>query len=110
MALINMTEKIVRNRLDELLMEKDCCKCEICYTDMLAIVLNSLPPQYVNSYEGEVLKRLENSSVQKSIDMDIAILKAIEIVSRVDHHMKAAERLRRNPLEESFHRRALKDD
>lgn len=105
-----MTEKIVRNRLTEILKDMDCCKCDICYTDMLAIILNTLKPQYVNSYEGEVLKRLENTAVQKTIDMDIAIIKAIEIVSRVDHHSKSAERLRRNPLEESFHRSTLKDD
>ncbi len=42
MALINMTEIIVRQRLEELLKNYDCCKCEQCFYDMMAYALNSL--------------------------------------------------------------------
>ena len=86
MALINMTEIIVRERLKELLQGYDCCKCEQCFYDMLAFALNMLKPQYVNSHEGALFSKLNNSNTQKIIDIDIAITKAINTVSKSPHH------------------------
>ncbi len=86
MALVNMTELIVRERLTQLLSETKYCKCEKCYTDMLAIVLNYLKPQYVNTRKGELLKRASVVNLQNQIDVDIAITKAIERVAKVPHH------------------------
>lgn len=85
-ALINITEMVARERLTQLLNYSDCCKCEKCYTDMLAIVLNNIKPQYVNTHKGELFKRISATTIQNSIDMDIAITKAIELVSRSPQH------------------------
>ena len=85
MALVNVTEMIVRRRLTEMLETMDCCKCEQCYTDMLAFALNKLPPMYVNSHQGELISRANSGAVQKTVDMDIAIVKAIGIVSSSPH-------------------------
>lgn len=82
-----MSESIVRERLTEILDSyPDSCKCEICYTDMLAIVLNHVKPRYVNTHQGELLTRCDASILQNQIDMDIAIMKAIELVSHTPHH------------------------
>lgn len=86
MALVNMTEIIVRQRLDELLKTCNCCKCEKCYDDMLAFTLNELRPQYVNSHKGELFTKLNNSRYQNTVDIDIAIIKAINAVSADPHH------------------------
>jgi competence protein ComFB len=86
MALINMTEIIVRQRLEELLKNYDCCKCEQCFYDMMAYALNSLKPQYVNSHEGELYSKLNCSNIQRMVDIDIAVTKAINTVSKSPHH------------------------
>ena len=86
MALINMTEVLVRQRMNDLLKDMSCCKCDKCYLDMLAFALNLLKPQYVNSHEGELYSKLASSSTQKSVDIDIAVVKAINTVSRSPHH------------------------
>lgn len=86
MALINMTEQIVRERLTELLKDVDCCKCEQCFNDMLALALNDLKPQYVNSAKGELFSKLNSTKYQKSVDIDIAIVKAINVISKNPRH------------------------
>ena len=86
MALVNLAEKIVRDRLEQLLKSYDCCKCECCHTDMLALSLNYIKPMYVNTFKGELLKRVDASMQQNSVDIDISIIKAIEIVSQSPHH------------------------
>lgn len=86
MALINLAEQIARLRLEELLKKADCCKCECCRMDMLALSLNYIKPMYVNTRKGELLKRVDASTQQNSVDINIAIIKAIEIVSRSPHH------------------------
>ena len=72
MALVNMTEVIVRKRLSDMLENMDCCKCEQCYLDMLALALNQLPAMYVNSHQGELISRVNSGTIQKTIDMDSA--------------------------------------
>ena len=86
MALINVTEQIVEKRMQEILPTIDCCKCEKCYLDMMAIALNYLKPQYVNTEQGQLIKLAENTSIQKTVDIDIACVKAIDIVSRSPKH------------------------
>ena len=84
--LVNANEEIVKQRMPELLKEYDCCKCEKCYLDMMAIALNYLKPQYVNTEKGQLIKLAENMSMQKTVDIDIACVKAIDIVSRSPQH------------------------
>ena len=86
MTLVNISEAIVRERLDSMLQNYDCCKCQTCYMDMLALVLNYVKPRYVNSHKGELLTRVNALHLQNSVDIDIAIIKAIELVSHSPHH------------------------
>lgn len=91
MALVNLAEDIIRERLDELLKTYDCCKCEYCYTDMLALSLNLVKPMYVNTLQGQLIKRCESHKQQNSVDLDIAVIKAIEIVHHNPHHPSTDE-------------------
>ena len=103
MALINMTEMIVRPVLTEALEEADCCKCERCYLDMLAVALNQLKPHYVNSTEGQLISKASNLTLQNKIDTNIAVLKAINIVSRVPHHNRPDDGSIGIPVDTSGH-------
>lgn len=84
----NIMEDIVAKRLDELLEDYDCCKCEDCKNDMMAIALNLLPAKYVNSLSGQLIAKLNETKRQNSVDVDCAITKAIEIVSSNPNHNK----------------------
>jgi len=85
--LVNMTEYIVKERLESLMEDyPDICHCEKCRDDMLAIVLNQLPPQYVSTHKGELFKRIASNGMQKSVDLNIVILKAITLVSQSPQH------------------------
>ncbi len=84
--LINANEEIVKQRLPELLREYDCCKCEKCVGDMMAIALNNIKPAYVNTAEGMLFKRINSMLPQKTADIDIEILKAINLVSANPKH------------------------
>lgn len=86
--LINVNEEFVKNRLPELLSEYDCCKCEKCIDDMMAIALNNIKPAYVNTNEGVLFKRINSTLPQNHADMDIEIIKAINMVSQHPKHDK----------------------
>ena len=55
---------------------------------MLAYALNSIPPKYVNSAKGELFGRIDSSKMQNSVDIDIAVAKAISVVSASPKHHK----------------------
>ncbi|MGN0586446.1 MAG: late competence development ComFB family protein [Oscillospiraceae bacterium] len=86
MAMVNLMEQIVWDKLDHMLEDCDCCKCDICRNDMAAYALNSLRPKYVNTQEGELFGRLDTTRYQNSIDIDVAVSKAIAIVSASPRH------------------------
>lgn len=85
MAVINVMEEIVRERLDIFLAGSDCCQCERCKGDMMAMALNMLKPKYVNSHKGELFSRIDTSKYQNTVDIDIAVTKAISAVSSSPH-------------------------
>jgi competence protein ComFB len=89
MALVNIMESVVKQKLDELLEKSDhYCKCEKCYYDMMAIALNYCQPRYVNTLKGELLVKLNSTERQSAVDIDINILKAMEIVKNHPQHDK----------------------
>lgn len=86
MSVVNIMERIVEEKLDQQLENYDCCKCEDCRRDMLAFALNTIPPKYVNSAKGELFGRIDSSKMQKTVDIDIAIARAINVVSASPKH------------------------
>lgn len=86
MAIKNIMEKIISDRLNVLLTKYDCCKCEKCRNDMLAYALNLVDPKYVSTRAGELFGKLAALDSQTSIDIDIAVTKAIDVVARMPHH------------------------
>jgi competence protein ComFB len=84
----NYMEDIVFMFMDELLNEKDICKCEKCRMDIAAITLNHLSPKYVVTEEGEVYAKTDFLSGQFRTDVIIQIINAIDKVSKNPHHKK----------------------
>ena len=85
MSVVNVMENVVKERLEKLLEDYDCCKCEKCIDDIMAMALNTLKPKYVNSVKGELFTRIDATKYQNTIDKDVAITKAIETVSEFPH-------------------------
>ena len=46
-AICNITEKIVLRKLEMVLENMGCCKCERCKMDIIALAMNQLPQHYV---------------------------------------------------------------
>ena len=86
MSIINVMEAFVGERLNDMLQEENCCKCERCIDDMKAIALNKLPAKYVSSHNGELFSKLDSMIRQNSVDINIAIAAAIDAVSKRPSH------------------------
>lgn len=86
LKLKNYMEDVVALLLDELIRDRDVCKCELCRLDMMAIALNNLPPKYIVTRKGEVYAKTDLLSRQYRTDVIIQLLKAMEIVSKNPHH------------------------
>jgi competence protein ComFB len=84
--MVNIMENIVRERLDHLLNNFDCCKCDVCKDDMTALALNNLPSKYVTTSTGELLGRTEtlNQAAMQALDIDIVM--SINKVAKSPNH------------------------
>lgn len=82
---VNVMEEVVRERLETLLKDSDCCQCDTCKGDMLAMALNSLKPKYVNSRKGELFSKIDVTKYQNTVSIDVAVAKAISAVSSSPH-------------------------
>ena len=84
-GLINLMEETVLKKIDQLWPGTDYCKCEQCRMDIATYALNRLPAQYVQSLKGKVLYRFEANSMQRDIEVTVAVSKGIEIVGQSPH-------------------------
>lgn len=90
MALVNVMEQIVDEKLTLMLEGENCCKCARCIEDMKAVALNKLPAKYVSSNSGELFTKLNATVRQSSVDINIAIAAAIELVAKHPSHASEA--------------------
>lgn len=51
--LVNTMENIVLEKLESALTRFQCCKCDRCKKDIVAMALNKLPPKYMVLLEGQ---------------------------------------------------------
>lgn len=84
----NIMEDVVRERLKVILKDTDCCKCEQCIEDILAMSLNTIKPKYANSSAGELFGRVDAMVSQNSVDIDVAISRAVNAVRSMPRHGK----------------------
>lgn len=91
LKLKNYMEDIVFLILDELIRDKNVCKCERCRMDIAAIALNHLPGKYVVTEKGEVYAKTDLLSRQFKTDVVIQLINAIDIVSKNPHHQSEVQ-------------------
>ena len=85
--LVNMMQELVQQELDSVLSHyPDVCRCERCLLDIQALALNHLTPHYVVSQQGEVYAKIEYMSLQRQIDVQSALTKAVHIVKERPRH------------------------
>ena len=53
MQVVNVMESAVLGKMDSILARFQCCRCDRCKKDILALALNRLPPKYMVLSEGE---------------------------------------------------------
>lgn len=83
----NQMEDIVSRRLDEVLSKSDnICKCEKCRMDMMAYALNLVRPKYVVTDMGDLYSRISELNNQFDVDVDVALMEAIRVVSGHPRH------------------------
>lgn len=87
MELKNYMEIMVFQQLDNILAANSrICHCEKCRYDIAALALNSLPPRYVVTQEGETYTRVKSLEQQFTIDIIAAITGALNKVKSKPHH------------------------
>lgn len=86
MAISNIMEEIVKQKLDEMLEDYEGCKCEKCYADMLAIALNMVKPKYVSTKKGGLMVKIDETKPQNLVDISSAVYRAIQIVKENPRH------------------------
>ncbi len=87
MQVRNYMEVMVWEQLDSILeRQQNTCDCLRCRYDIAALALNSLPPRYVVTEQGETFTKIHSLEQQFSIDILTAITNAIAVVNRKPHH------------------------
>lgn len=85
-SLINLTEYVVLDRLDTALDTLNCCKCDKCRRDAIAIALNSLPAHYIVTEPDRILGLMSRQDSNAAI---VAIMQAVEVVAAHPRHEPA---------------------
>lgn len=84
--LVNVIEELVKSRVREMMKEYDMCRCDKCYLDVCAIVLNTLKPQYVTTSKGSLLAMLSDTNLQYITDLTVKIVQALKLVRDYPRH------------------------
>ena len=83
--LYNITEKIVMNKLDATLKKMNCCRCDRCKADIVAISLNNLKPKYIVATKEEVKEKIHELNKMGS-EITTEVIKAVLTVRKNPRH------------------------
>lgn len=87
MAIVNVMELYVEQKMEEILPTTDCCTCDKCLDDIRAMALNKLPPKYVSTDKGRLFSKLNSLKEQQNgVDINVAVLNAIDFVTNNPRH------------------------
>lgn len=84
----NILEIVVEQKFDDLIKNGNFCKCQRCREDVLAIVLNNLPPRYVSTDAGELFARASMLSQNSEREIVCELAKAMKLVGDKPRHVK----------------------
>ncbi|WP_411678124.1 late competence development ComFB family protein [Caproicibacter sp.] len=86
MKIVNVTESLAEQKLDEIIDFLGCCKCDQCRADIISYALNRLSPKYVSTDIGKAYVKLDTMSSQFEIDLLAALYEAAEKVKKNPRH------------------------
>ncbi|MDD3289475.1 MAG: late competence development ComFB family protein [Eubacteriales bacterium] len=84
--LINLTERLVTEMVDDVMEKTNVCTCAVCKNDVLALALNSLTQHYVTSDAGKQYIQLDIYKKQHETDVLAALIKACVRVKASPKH------------------------
>ena len=86
-TLKNYMEEAVQEKLPTIIKQMGLCDCSRCKYDMMAYVLNKLPPKYVVTNKGSLFAKLD--IIQSQMDTDILshLVQAAKIVKDRPNHV-----------------------
>ena len=82
----NLMEILLEELFDEMEPQLNCCTCETCRSDIIALTLNSLPPRYVCTPTGEIMTKLKQITAQSKADAMAALARVAEMVKAAPRH------------------------
>ena len=83
--LFNITEKLVLKKLNATLKRVNCCRCDRCKKDIIAITLNNLKPLYIVATKDEIDQKIDNMKDLGS-KVTTEVIKAILVVRKNPRH------------------------
>ena len=86
-AIKNYMHDLVENSLEKIAQNMDCCLCDRCRMDIMALALNNLPSKYVVTDRGEVYAKTSLLQQQFEVDVLAATMSAAMIVSKNPRHV-----------------------
>lgn len=81
----NVMESLVMEKLDITLQKMNCCKCDRCRDDIVALALNGLKPMYIVATKEEIENKKQEFS-KFGLEVTTAVLKAVLSVRRNPRH------------------------
>lgn len=84
--LVNAYEDIVSASVKELMQYIDMCRCEKCYKDACALVLNQLKPHYVTTKKGTMLSQMPKVTIKNYSELTIIVAKTLQVVKQSPQH------------------------
>ena len=82
----NYTEEAVKLYMDRWYKEADCCQCDDCRLDVMAIMLNKLTPKYVVTEKGALFAQMGEFEPQNRIDLIAIMTEAADVVKNKPRH------------------------
>ena len=83
----NVMEPIVLEKMESILhLIGDCCACNKCKSDIIAITLNNMPSKYVVTRQGELYSRIGATEIQNSTKISAIITSAVLYVRDHPRH------------------------
>jgi len=84
--LVNAYDEVVRMTVREVMDKTDMCKCERCFLDACAIVFNRGYAYFVNTKEGELLKKIPDMNLGNHVELMVDVMHALKLVKNFPHH------------------------
>lgn len=83
--LYNVMEKLVIDKLDITLRKMNCCRCDRCKKDIIALALNKLKPMYIVATKEEINSKIRELD-KLGLEVTTAVLKAVLAVRKEPRH------------------------